>query len=585
MAELWALLHFIMPTVFDSHQEFNDWFSKDIENHAENQTALDEHQLQRLHLILKPFMLRRVKLDVEHELAQKVELELECELTFRQKQLYSAIRSHIPINDLLRQGGSALSGGNSETLMNLVMQLRKVCNHPQIFHRRDAVMPFWCASTPDLTAAAKAFPPTSNPISLPFPRALAQRYGLACATSFIDAPPAFGPGWIDVTSPHAAAHFVFHHCRIFDPQHRLLLPAIDALNDDDLGAPPAAISSSAFGFLRLADLTPADLFDYTSRDSFDRLALARTRLAAWPTTADIAHAGSSRRQLLLPQPPAVPWLPSSAAAVYQRYAGLIRTLLILDEPRSPVLASTPALVVSDGAFCRAQYAYPRGLRHRQLVLELSAPLSAIAEPPLLSVPLFSQLVADAGKLRVLDTLLTKLKSEGHRVLIYSQMTKMIDILEDYLTYRQHKYIRLDGSSSLSDRRDLVADFQTKDDIFIFLLSTRAGGLGINLTAADTVIFYDSDWNPTTDAQAMDRAHRLGQTRQVTVYRLVTAGTIEERILKRARQKHTIQSIVIAGSNSVVNSRPSVGGVDVVSLLLDDSELETHQSRRKSTLFS
>lgn len=82
------------------------------------------------------------------------------------------------------------------------------------------------------------------------------------------------------------------------------------------------------------------------------------------------------------------------------------------------------------------------------------------------------------------------------------------------------------------------------DIFVFLLSTRAGGLGINLTAADTVIFYDSDWNPTTDEQAMDRAHRLGQTRQVTVYRLITKGTIEERILIRARQKHNVRKKIL-----------------------------------------
>ena len=99
--------------------------------------------------------------------------------------------------------------------------------------------------------------------------------------------------------------------------------------------------------------------------------------------------------------------------------------------------------------------------------------------------------------------------------MFCQMTKMMDILEDYFWFRKHMYLRLDGSASIADRRDMVNEFQAEDsDYFLFLLSTRAGGLGINLTAADTVIFYDSDWNPTMDAQAMDRAHRLGQTRQV-----------------------------------------------------------------------
>ena len=91
----------------------------------------------------------------------------------------------------------------------------------------------------------------------------------------------------------------------------------------------------------------------------------------------------------------------------------------------------------------------------------------------------------------LDSFLPKLKAEGHRVLIYFQMTKMMEIMEEYLTFRQHSYLRLDGQTTIEQRRDLVGDWQTKPDLFIFILSTRAGGLGINLTAADTVIFYDS----------------------------------------------------------------------------------------------
>ena len=105
-------------------------------------------------------------------------------------------------------------------------------------------------------------------------------------------------------------------------------------------------------------------------------------------------------------------------------------------------------------------------------------------------------------------------------------------------------MRLDGSTKIADRRDLVNDWQGNDEIFVFLLSTRAGGLGINFTAADTVIFYDSDWNPTVDQQAMDRAHRLGQTKPVTVYRLITQNSIEERIIARAKQKDAIHKVVI-----------------------------------------
>ena len=126
------------------------------------------------------------------------------------------------------------------------------------------------------------------------------------------------------------------------------------------------------------------------------------------------------------------------------------------------------------------------------------------------------------------------------------MTRMIDILEEYMSKKRYTYFRLDGSTNIADRRDMVNEFQINPNVFCFLLSTRAGGLGVNLTGADTVIFYDNDWNPTMDAQATDRAHRIGQTKPVSVYRLITKGTIEERILKRAKQKQNVQATVYAG---------------------------------------
>ncbi len=186
----------------------------------------------------------------------------------------------------------------------------------------------------------------------------------------------------------------------------------------------------------------------------------------------------------------------------------------------------------------------------------NSPADQISASPM-QVPEAKRLIYDSAKLARLDTLLQELKSGDHRVLVYFQMTRMMDLMEEYLIYRQYKYLRLDGSSKLEDRRDMVIDWQTKyasihvhcylclirircrPDIFVFLLSTRAGGLGINLTAADTVVFYDHDWNPSNDAQAMDRAHRLGQTRQVTVYRLITKGTIDERIIQLARVKKDV----------------------------------------------
>uniref|UniRef100_A0ACD5XKY0 Uncharacterized protein n=1 Tax=Avena sativa TaxID=4498 RepID=A0ACD5XKY0_AVESA len=182
----------------------------------------------------------------------------------------------------------------------------------------------------------------------------------------------------------------------------------------------------------------------------------------------------------------------------------------------------------------------------------------------------AKMLTDSGKLHTLDKLLRQLRAENHRVLLFAQMTKMLDILEDYMNFRKFKYSRLDGSSAISDRRDMVRNFQNRNDIFVFLLSTRAGGLGINLTAADTVIFYEIDWNPTQDQQAMDRTHRLGQTKEVTVYRLICKDTIEEKILQRAKQKNAVQELVMKGKQ--VQDDHLMRQEDAVSLLLDDTQI-------------
>lgn len=130
-----------MPTLFDSHEEFSEWFSKDIESHAENRGSLNQHQLRRLHMILKPFMLRRIKRNVQHELGEKIEVEVFCELTARQRALYRGLKEKISISELLEKATSLGDMENMDSLMNLVMQFRKVCNHPELFERADVMAP------------------------------------------------------------------------------------------------------------------------------------------------------------------------------------------------------------------------------------------------------------------------------------------------------------------------------------------------------------------------------------------------------------------------------------------------------------
>uniref|UniRef100_A0A8C1GN62 Chromodomain helicase DNA binding protein 5 n=1 Tax=Cyprinus carpio TaxID=7962 RepID=A0A8C1GN62_CYPCA len=155
------------------------------------------------------------------------------------------------------------------------------------------------------------------------------------------------------------------------------------------------------------------------------------------------------------------------------------------------------------------------------------------------------LVKSSGKLTLLQKMLKKLKDEGHRVLIFSQMTKMLDLLEDFLEFEGYKYERIDGGITGGLRQEAIDRFNAPGaQQFCFLLSTRAGGLGINLATADTVIIYDSDWNPHNDIQAFSRAHRIGQNKKVMIYRFVTRASVEERITQVAKRKMMLTHLVV-----------------------------------------
>lgn len=163
------------------------------------------------------------------------------------------------------------------------------------------------------------------------------------------------------------------------------------------------------------------------------------------------------------------------------------------------------------------------------------------------------LIENCGKMVVLDKLLPKLLEQNSRVLIFSQMTRMLDILEDYCLWRQFQYCRLDGKTPHEDRNRYISDYNSENSQkFIFMLSTRAGGLGINLATADVVIIYDSDWNPQMDLQAMDRAHRIGQKKQVRVFRFITENTVEEKVVERAEVKLRLDKLVIQQGKLVDN---------------------------------
>merc|ERR1712137_1244575 len=295
--ELWSLLNFLLPTIFNSVENFENWFSAPFATAGERPDMTEEENLliiHRLHKVLRPFLLRRLKLEVEDQLPAKVEIVLRCGFSAMQRRLYDIMET---------KGSFSVPSGDSKQkvqgLMNTLMQLRKVCNHPYLF------------------------------------------------------------------SPNGEY----------------------IINED--------------------------------------------------------------------------------------------------------------------------------------------------------------LVRASGKLVLLDQVLPKLKAAGHRVLIFSQMTALMTILGYYLNYRGYKHLRLDGSTKSDDRTEYMRLYNQKDSpYFIFMLSTRAGGLGLNLQTADTVILFDSDWNPQNDKQAQARAHRIGQKKRVLVLRLITSNTIEESVLSTAYSKLDVETTVI-----------------------------------------
>uniref|UniRef100_A0A8U7M735 DNA helicase n=1 Tax=Corvus moneduloides TaxID=1196302 RepID=A0A8U7M735_CORMO len=171
-------------------------------------------------------------------------------------------------------------------------------------------------------------------------------------------------------------------------------------------------------------------------------------------------------------------------------------------------------------------------------------------------------ILDSGKFRALERILSDLKEKGDRVVLFSQFTMMLDILEVFLKHWQHRYIRLDGKTQISERIHLIDEFNTDMGIFVFLLSTKAGGLGINLTSANVVILHDIDCNPYNDKQAEDRCHRVGQTREVQVIKLISKGTIEETMLKISQQKLKLEQDMTAAESGEEGTIPA----DIATLL-------------------
>nr|CAD7201269.1 unnamed protein product [Timema douglasi] len=780
LMELWSLMHFLMPSVFQSHREFKEWFSNPVTGMIEGNAEYNENLIKRLHKIdtlvslatpnvgspgllkvLRPFLLRRLKVEVEKQLPKKYEHVVMCRLSKRQRYLYDDFMSRAKTKE-------TLSSGNLLSVINVLMQLRKVCNHPNLFEVRPIISPFQmeCITyhTASLVYSGLDYDPLKDldlsflnmrmvDLELFLTAFVAHRIkkfranrSLFQQLEVLPASPRCPSGKIKINirvsnntpqqqlvkalsimSPRVGTSPVVrtigpqagggvtlrrsvgtplqgHSVQLVQHQAEVKgipVTALATAQHQSLSVKPANVQKISLpGFTLVHTSVGPQLLLTTSSQSHPVqgtttvMTPSGQRLSVLPNNSGVGQVvsrvatGTTMARPLVRGPSQIvrpvlnnnthpanlnaviqPMLSATVvrqqtATTRQDMVRFIEQVKIKQEPGTetksvfylpkleelrrkqkldrlnlinrlnqrrcdaypiygPDLVETLRLVdrnvdKSDqwrsGGYmhCRhIHYSLPRNLgtywtqtdslrdcvktlQQRMDVLAdifsrfilcvpaVLAPLPAlhVSHPSpsklwglrrslarmqkelSLQMELLHPIISamgtqfpdprliqyDCGKLQVLDKLLRQLKVGHHRALIFTQMTRMLDVLEAFLNHHGHIYLRLDGSTRVDQRQMLMERFNADPRIFCFILSTRSGGIGVNLTGADTVIFYDSDWNPTMDAQAQDRCHRIGQTRDVHIYRLVSEMTVEENILKKANQKRLLGDLAIEGGN-------------------------------------
>ncbi|KAI0077189.1 hypothetical protein K474DRAFT_1661971 [Panus rudis PR-1116 ss-1] len=517
LTELWALMQFLLSgTDFANQKEFNDWFSGPLERAIEMSTALDDENQQRvskLHQVLRPYLLRRLKRDVEKELPQKFEHLIMCPLSKRQRFLYDEFMSRTETRH-------DLQSGVYQKIANILMQLRKVVNHPDLFEVR-----------PIRTSFAM---PRSAIADFEIKELLVRRRLLEEADEDHIDLETLNLRFIEggVTSRFAAEEI-----RRLDASS--YLPYANELP----GEPPPYDTRTIDGYRKMRE--------YQQRAA---------TIARWSYIRYINHLRCQRHPVYPEELLTVarrchePIVPLSHLDTKYRYMDTVSAINAAVKShldRADEMAdlidrfafATPPVIARDLpsiAFAglseqilerAAEPSFDSTLHRASVKLQIAFP-----DPSLLQY--------DCGKLQKLAELLRERKAGGHRVLIFTQMTRVLDILEIFLNFHGYLYLRLDGATKIEDRQYITERFNSDSRIFCFISSSRSGGVGINLTGADTVIFYDSDFNPQMDRQCEDRAHRIGQIRDVHIYRFVSSHTVEEALLRKANQKRTLDDLVI-----------------------------------------
>lgn len=532
LAELWSLLYFLMPQTavgnnggiqgFADLEAFQQWFGRPVdkiiqigEGYAQDEET--RKTVTKLHQVLRPYLLRRLKADVEKQMPAKHEHIVYCRLSKRQRFLYDDFMSRA-------QTKETLASGNFMSIINCLMQLRKVCNHPDLFEVRP-ILTSLCVEK----SVAHDYVYLNNLVSQKL-HAMDHEREIDLEVLNLK----FTSNDWSLSTHHAASinksqcveQFVKEVSKLrAETEEQLKMGASEsALNFQDINQ-----FYRTFAAKKTDDMMGRlEHLQYLNNMRCTRKPVYGNNLIKLLSINKPVRQGPLKE---LCRPLQTRILDNDA--LIDKFAVITPTVVSLD-------SRNMALGLND------ESEFHSNLREdlKQVLRRTDNPLHKLQTKLAIAFPDKSLLQYDCGKLQKLATLLRDLKDGGHRALIFTQMTKVLDVLEQFLNYHGYLYMRLDGATKIEDRQILTERFNTDNRITAFILSSRSGGLGINLTGADTVIFYDSDWNPAMDKQCQDRCHRIGQTRDVHIYRFVSEHTIESNILKKANQKRQLDNVVI-----------------------------------------
>ncbi|SJK86366.1 Helicase SWR1 [Babesia microti strain RI] len=546
--ELWSLMHFILPDVFSSHSEFKEWFGDPITAAIEaeqiagsvDSSGKPNELVTKLHCVLRPYLLRRLKKDVEKQMPSKYEHVIKCTLTRRQRTLYDEFMSCASTSDTLKTG-------SYHGVLNIMMQLRKICNHPDQLNPRLVESPLnvgsSCTVATDIPNMLHIYNESCGQLKN---WSIDGHFGSSCIGNYTSL-----SNDINIIGNRVAGYTTFRQiknnydklwCRF--PSYSQIYVSeiyqdhnICRLSLDNYGiycgAEKHGISSDCVNLSNNLYMNHDSMnFPCTINHSSDLLR---------DIDKLISFDSFLGENIINPQVPKFLQVsnPLVHFETYKNYLFRCNYNAVVDTDQFTI-----PYYSGSGGILKRQSIINKMARHLHFIKSLDNPLEFLHHSQSLILPPKSALHDDCGKFHVLGDLLEKLKKENHRCLLYTQFSKMLDILESWICTRGYIYVRLDGKTKVDQRQRIVTRFNEDPKIFLFISSTRAGGIGLNLTGADTVIFYDTDWNPAMDRQAMDRCHRIGQTKDVNVYRLVSEYTVEENIWRKQLIKRKLDDVVV-----------------------------------------